>query len=86
MIYGEIAWHEKAKYAALMKEQSIMQGVKVSLIANVASLYYKLVGLDAKLKAIDEMIEVDEIYLADLEYRYKSHSNNDENAGFYQEQ
>lgn len=81
-LWGKLRGMKKAKYAALMKEQSIMQGVKVSLIANVASLYYKLVGLDAKLKAIDEMIEVDEIYLADLEYRYKSHSNNDENAGF----
>lgn len=80
-LWGRLKGSKRAKYAALMREQSVMQGVKVSLIANVASLYYRLVGLDAKLKAIDEMIEVDEAYLADLEYRYKSRSTNKESVG-----
>lgn len=61
---------KKSRLAALIREQSVMHGVKVKLIADIATLYYRLVGLDAKLKAVDEMIGMNQRYLDDLSGRY----------------
>ena len=40
-----------------------MQGVRVKLIADVATLYYRLVGLDEKLEAVQEIIVSNQAYL-----------------------
>lgn len=69
---------KKSKIEALMKEQAVMQSVKVKLIADVATLYYRLVGLDAKLKAINEMITMNQHYLHELGSRYPQSLSNKE--------
>ena len=44
-----------------------MQGVRVKLIADVATLYYRLVGLDEKLEAVQEIIVSNQAYLEEQE-------------------
>lgn len=71
-LWGKLRSTKKARYAALLKETAVMQGVKVKLIADIASLYYRLIGLDAKLHAIDKLIENNRTYLAEQEKRLNS--------------
>lgn len=73
---------KKSRLEALMREQAVMQGVKVKLIADVATLYYRLVGLDAKLKAVNEMIAMNQRYLDELESRYPQSSSNNDGSSF----
>lgn len=68
-LWGKIRSTKKAKYAAMLKETAVMQGVKVKLIADIASLYYRLIGLDAKLRAIDKIIANNKLYLDEQEKR-----------------
>lgn len=73
---------KKSRFAALVKEQAVMHGVKVKLIADVAALYYRLIGLDAKLKATNEMILMNQHYLEELERRYPFASSNGDGNRF----
>lgn len=68
-LWGRLNSIKKSKYAELLKETAVMQGVKVKLIADVATLYYRLIGLDSKLQAVNEIIEKNQAYLTEQEHR-----------------
>lgn len=68
-LWGKLNSVKKAKLAEIMKETAVMQGIKVKLIADVATLYYRLIGLDSKLQAVNEIIENNRNYLTEQERR-----------------
>lgn len=68
-LWGKLRNMKRAGYASLMRENANLQGVKVRLIADVATLYYKLIGLDTKLKAVNEIIASNQEYLVEEEKR-----------------
>ena len=55
-LWGKLSSKRKAAFESLLQDQATMQGVRVKLIADVATLYYRLVGLDEKLEAVQEII------------------------------
>lgn len=71
-LWGKLNSTKKAKLSAMMKETAVMQGVKVKLIADVAALYYRLIGLDSKLQAVNEIIDNNKAYLTEQEHRLQN--------------
>ena len=66
-ILGKLSSKRKAAFESLLQDQAAMQGVRVKLIADVATLYYRLVGLDEKLEAVQEIIVSNQAYLEEQE-------------------
>ena len=66
-LWGKLSSKRKAAFESLLQDQATMQGVRVKLIADVATLYYRLVGLDEKLEAVQEIIVSNQTYLEEQE-------------------
>ena len=66
-LWGKLSSKRKAAFESLLQDQAAMQGVRVKLIADVATLYYRLVGLDEKLEAVQEIIVSNQAYLEEQE-------------------
>lgn len=66
-LWGRLRSSKRAAVAAALRQEASMQGVKVKLIADVATLYYRLIGLDTKLRSANEIIAGNEVYLAEQE-------------------
>lgn len=66
-LWGKLSSKRKAAFESLLQDQASMQGVRVKLIADVATLYYRLVGLDEKLGAVQEIIVSNQTYLEEQE-------------------
>lgn len=81
-LWGRLRNLKKSRVEALMKEQWAMQGVKVKLIADVATLYYRLVGLDAKLHAVSEIIDLNQHYLDELDGAHPHSSNHTDGSAY----
>lgn len=62
-LWGKIRSTRKAALSDLLARESSAQAVKVRLIADIAKNYYKLVGLDAKLMVVNDMIVRNEEFL-----------------------
>lgn len=77
-LWGKLRSQKRAALANFLKQEANMEGIKVKLIADVATLYYRLIGLDTKLKAVNEIIASNQEYLAEQEKlikRYYTDSN-----------
>lgn len=66
-LWGRLRSTKRAAAEALLREEATAQGVRVKLIADVATLYYRLVGLDTKLRSVNEIIRSNASYLAEQE-------------------
>ncbi|MBE6287223.1 MAG: hypothetical protein E7099_03405 [Mediterranea massiliensis] len=66
-LWGKLRSSRRAGLAQLLKQESLIQGVKVKLVADIATLYYRLIGLDTKLKAVNEIITSNQEYLSEQE-------------------
>lgn len=66
-LWGRLRHTKRAAADALLRQEAVAQGVRVKLIADVATLYYRLVGLDTKLRSVNEIIRSNEGYLAEQE-------------------
>ena len=66
-LWGKLSSKRKAAFESWLQDQAAMQGVRVKLIADVATLYYRLVGLDEKLEAVQEIIVSNQAYLEEQE-------------------
>lgn len=71
-LWGRLRSTKRAAMEAFLRQEASMQGVKVKLIADVATLYYRLVGLDTKLLAVQEIIRSNEAYLIEQEARRRA--------------
>ena len=74
-LFGKLQSTKRAAWANLFKQEANMQGVKTKLIADVATLYYRLIGLDTKLQAVTEIIASNQEYLKEQEKNIKIHQN-----------
>lgn len=79
-LWGKLRSRRRAGLAQLMRQESLMQGVKVKLIADVATLYYRLIGLDTKLKAVNEIIKSNQEYLTEQEQLVKASSRREKST------
>lgn len=73
-LWGKLGSTKKAKLATMMQETAVMQGIKIKLIADIATLYYRLIGLDSKLQATNEIIRNSHTYLTEQELRLRGKS------------
>lgn len=74
-IWGKLTSNKRAALANALRKEANAQAVKVKLIADVATLYYRLIGLDAKLSAVNEIIATNKEYLAEQEQRIEQYEN-----------
>lgn len=74
-LWGKLTSTKRAALANAMRQEAIMQGVKVKLIADVATLYFRLIGLDTKLKAANDIISKNQEYLTEQEKLIKRYEN-----------
>lgn len=81
-LWGKLRSNRRAGLAQLLKQESMMQGVKVKLIADVATLYYRLIGLDTKLNAVNEIIVSNQEYLSEQESLVKASSRRENSSHF----
>lgn len=80
-LWGRLSATKRAAMAAALRQEANMQGVKVKLIADVATLYYRLVGLDTKLRSVNEIIRSNEEYLVEQERRLQQEAPAELDAG-----
>lgn len=66
-LWGKLTSTKRAALANTLRQEATMQGVKVKLIADVATLYYRLIGLDTKLEATNDIIAKSQEYLSEQE-------------------
>lgn len=66
-LWGRLRSTKRAAVAAMLRQEASVQGVRVKLIADVATLYYRLIGLDTKLRSANEIIAGNASYLAEQE-------------------
>lgn len=74
-LWGKLTSTKRAALANALRQEATMQGVKVKLIADVAMLYYRLIGLDTKLEATNDIIAKNQAYLTEQEkliHRYEN--------------
>ncbi len=71
-LWGRLRSTKRGAAAALLRQEAVAQGVRVKLIADVATLYYRLVGLDTKLRSVNEIIRSNESYLLEQEERRRN--------------
>ena len=57
-IWGKIRSAEEAAYARLWQTEAVKRGVQTQIIANLAGLYFQLLGLDENLRITQEAIEI----------------------------
>lgn len=74
-LWGKLTSTKRAALANALRQEANMQGVKVKLIADVATLYYKLIGLDTKLESANDIIAKNQAYLTEQEKRIKAYEN-----------
>ena len=66
-LWGKLTSSKRAAVASALRQEATMRGVKVKLIADVAMLYYRLIGLDTKLQATNDIIAKNQAYLNEQE-------------------
>ena len=66
-LWGKLTSSKRASVANALRQEATMRGVKVKLIADVAMLYYRLIGLDTKLQATNDIIAKNQAYLNEQE-------------------
>lgn len=66
-LWGKLTSSKRAAVASALRQEATMRGVKVKLIADVAMLYYRLIGLDTKLQATNDIIAKNQAYLTEQE-------------------
>ena len=77
-LWGKLTSNKRAAVASALRQEATMRGVKVKLIADVALLYYRLIGLDTKLEATNDIIAKSQAYLDEQEKlisRYENEMN-----------
>ena len=77
-LWGKLTSTKRAALANALRQEATMRGVKVKLIADVAMLYYRLIGLDTKLEATNDIIAKNQAYLNEQEkliVRYENETN-----------
>lgn len=62
-LWGKLRCTKRASIADLYAKESSAQAVKVKLIADIATQYYRLICLDAKLQTVNDIIESNEVIL-----------------------
>lgn len=62
-LWGKLRSTKRARMADLLAKESSAQAVRVKLIADIASNYYRLICLDAKLEAVNNIISGNEAIL-----------------------
>lgn len=74
-LWGKLKSTKRAALANALRQEATMKGVKVKLIADVATLYYRLIGLDTKLESTNDIITKNQAYLSEQEkliHRYEN--------------
>lgn len=56
-IWGKIRSNRRASLAQYLQTQAAKQAVQTQLVANIASLYYKLLAIDAQINVVTKTIE-----------------------------
>lgn len=74
-LWGKLTSNKRAALANTLRQEATMQGVKVKLIADVATLYYRLIGLDTKLEATNDIIAKNQAYLTEQERLIQRYEN-----------
>ena len=74
-LWGKLTSNKRASVANALRQEATMQGVKVKLIADVATLYYRLIGLDTKLEATNDIIAKNQAYLTEQERLIQRYEN-----------
>lgn len=74
-LWGKLTSNKRASVANALRQEATMQGVKVKLIADVATLYYRLIGLDTKLEATNDIIAKNQAYLTEQEKLIQRYEN-----------
>lgn len=74
-LWGKLTSTKRAAVADALRQEATMRGVKVKLIADVAMLYYRLVGLDTKLEATNDIIVKNQAYLNEREKQIVCYEN-----------
>jgi outer membrane protein TolC len=63
-LWGKLRSTKRASIADLLAKQSSAQAVKTKLIADIATQYYRLICLDAKLQTVNDIIASNEAILS----------------------
>lgn len=74
-LWGKLTSTKRAALANVLRQEATMQGVKVKLIADVATLYYRLIGLDTKLESTNDIIAKNQAYLTEQEKLIRRYEN-----------
>ena len=74
-LWGKLSSTKRAALANTLRQEANMQGIKVKLIADVATLYYRLIGLDTKLESTNDIIAKNQAYLTEQEKFIKLYEN-----------
>lgn len=64
-IWGKLRSLKRAALADLLAKESSAKAVKVKLIADIATHYYRLICLDSKLQTVNEIISSNESFLGE---------------------
>lgn len=74
-LWGKLTSTKRAALANALRQEANMQGVKVKLIADVATLYYRLISLDTKLESTKDIIAKNQAYLTEQEKLISRYEN-----------
>lgn len=75
-LWGKLRSTKRAKMADLLAKESSAQAVKIKLIADIATNYYRLICLDAKLMAVNNIITSNETILSrQLQLKEQAHAS-----------
>lgn len=74
-LWGKLTSTKRAALANTLRQEATMRGVKVKLIADVATLYYRLIGLDTKLESTNDIIAKNQAYLSEQEKLIQRYEN-----------
>src|SRR5690625_992653 len=66
-IWGRLKSQERMAFADLQAAELGLQAIQTELIANIASLYYQLIGLDARKEVAEKTIENRRVSLETVE-------------------
>lgn len=65
-LWGKLKSAKRSAFARLLEEENVRNAVVSRVLAEIATLYFQLVTLDAKLEVVDKTIQTNELYLATL--------------------
>lgn len=63
-LWGKIASAKRSAYASMLEQRDVREGLQSTIVANIATLYYTLVGYDAQMAVMNETIKNRREYLA----------------------